>query len=171
MKLKLRASVALAASIALVTCAAFAQTSASATGGSISITSPRSGSSLSLKKTPSLSVAGTVAMAALLLALLAIVFGYGVVPIAPVTTVVALAACVAIFTCIGAWVGAVSSNRTDFTLAFPTITNASYTLEFTDSLTNHNWTATTPVISVSAARTTAATTSAGSTPGTRARGR
>jgi len=64
MKLTLRASAALAASVALVTCAAvFAQTSASATAGAISITSPRSGSSLSLKRTPSLSVAGTVAFA------------------------------------------------------------------------------------------------------------
>src|SRR5438270_3788121 len=63
MKLKLRAWVALGASVALVTCAAFAQTSASATSGSISITSPRPGSTFSLKKTPSLQVAGTVAFA------------------------------------------------------------------------------------------------------------
>jgi ABC-2 type transport system permease protein len=53
-----------------------------------------------------LTVAGSVAMAALLVTLAAIVFGYGVVPIAPWTTLFALGACVAIFTCIGAWVGA-----------------------------------------------------------------
>lgn len=53
-----------------------------------------------------LAVAATVAAGALGVALLFIVFLYGVVPIAPVTTVFTLLACVAIFTCIGAWVGA-----------------------------------------------------------------
>jgi hypothetical protein len=43
---------------------------------------------------------------ALGLALLVIVFVYGVVPIAPLTTVLALGACIAIFTCLGAWLGA-----------------------------------------------------------------
>ena len=53
-----------------------------------------------------LSVAAAAAGAALGLALAAIVLGYGVVPIAPWATVFALAACVAIFTSLGAWVGA-----------------------------------------------------------------
>lgn len=53
-----------------------------------------------------LTVAGGVAAGALGLALLAIVFVYGVVPVAPWTTMAALVACVAIFTCLGAWVGA-----------------------------------------------------------------
>src|ERR1043166_4935505 len=53
-----------------------------------------------------LGVAALVAAAALGFALLAIVFVYGVVPVAPWTTVCTLAACVAIFTCFGAWVGA-----------------------------------------------------------------
>jgi ABC-2 type transport system permease protein len=53
-----------------------------------------------------LAVAAVVAAAALGLALLAIVFGYGVMPIAPWTTVFALLACVAIFTSLGAWLGA-----------------------------------------------------------------
>ncbi len=61
MKPTLRSSAVLAASVALVTCAAvFAQTSASATTGSISIASPKAGSSFSLKRTPSFAVAGTV---------------------------------------------------------------------------------------------------------------
>jgi len=51
-------------------------------------------------------VAATVAAAALAVTLLAIVFVYGVVPIAPGTTLLALGACVAIFTCVGAWLGA-----------------------------------------------------------------
>jgi ABC-2 type transport system permease protein len=54
-----------------------------------------------------LTVAFAVAAAALGITLLAIVFGYGVVPVDPWTTVFALAACVAIFTCMGAWLGAV----------------------------------------------------------------
>ena len=54
-----------------------------------------------------LAVASTVAGGALGLTLLAIVFGYGVAPVDPWTTVFALAACVAIFTCMGAWLGAV----------------------------------------------------------------
>src|SRR5579862_1535017 len=53
-----------------------------------------------------LAVAAAVAAGALAVSLLAIVFGYGIVPVAPWTTVLALAACVAIFTCIGAWLGA-----------------------------------------------------------------
>ena len=36
-----------------------------------------------------------------------IVFGYRVVPVAPWTTAFALTACVAIFTCLGAWLGSV----------------------------------------------------------------
>jgi ABC-type multidrug transport system permease subunit len=54
-----------------------------------------------------LAVAATVASVALGLALLVIVFVYGVVPIAPLTTVLALGACIAIFTCLGAWLGAI----------------------------------------------------------------
>ena len=54
-----------------------------------------------------LSIAAAVAGTSLGITMLAIVFGYGVVPIAPVTTVLALVACVVIFTCLGAWVGAV----------------------------------------------------------------
>jgi hypothetical protein len=54
-----------------------------------------------------LSVAGLLAALALALALLVIVLVYGVVPIAPWTTALALLACVAIFTALGAWVGAV----------------------------------------------------------------
>jgi len=54
-----------------------------------------------------LTVAGAVAAAALAVTLAAIVLVYGVVPIAPWTTVFTLAACVAIFTCLGAWMGAV----------------------------------------------------------------
>jgi ABC-type multidrug transport system permease subunit len=53
-----------------------------------------------------LAVAGSVAAAALGVALLAIVFVYGIVPVAPWTTIFALLACVAIFTCMGAWLGA-----------------------------------------------------------------
>jgi ABC-2 family transporter protein len=53
-----------------------------------------------------LMVAALVAGAALALALLTIVFVYDVVPVAPWTTVLTLGACVAIFTCVGAWVGA-----------------------------------------------------------------
>jgi ABC-2 type transport system permease protein len=52
-------------------------------------------------------VAAAVAACALAIAVLAIVFVYGVVPIAPLTTAFALVVCVAIFTCIGAWVGSV----------------------------------------------------------------
>ena len=51
-------------------------------------------------------VAAAVAGGALGIAVLAIVLVYGVVPIAPWTTVFALGACVAIFTCLGAWLGA-----------------------------------------------------------------
>ena len=53
-----------------------------------------------------LAVAGTVAAGALAVAMMVIVFVYGVVPVAPVTTIFTLLACVAIFTCIGAWIGA-----------------------------------------------------------------
>ncbi len=53
-----------------------------------------------------LSVAATVAAMALALALLVIEVGYGVVPIARWTTAFALLACVAIFTSVGAWLGA-----------------------------------------------------------------
>jgi len=53
-----------------------------------------------------LTVAGAVAATALALTLLMIVVGYGVRPIAPWTTAFALLACVAIFTSLGAWVGA-----------------------------------------------------------------
>src|SRR5439155_251559 len=52
-------------------------------------------------------VAAAVSAVALAAALLAIVFVYGVVPVAPWTTAAALLACVAIFTCMGAWVGAI----------------------------------------------------------------
>jgi ABC-2 type transport system permease protein len=54
-----------------------------------------------------LSVAALVAATALAITLAAIVFGYGVVPISPVATILALLACVLIFTCLGAWLGAV----------------------------------------------------------------
>ena len=54
-----------------------------------------------------LSVAALVASAALGLTLLVIIFGYGVVPVDIWTTIFALLACVAIFTCLGAWMGAV----------------------------------------------------------------
>ena len=54
-----------------------------------------------------LTVVGIAAAVTLALAVLAIVFGYGVVPIAPWATAFALLACVAIFTSIGAWVGAI----------------------------------------------------------------
>lgn len=53
-----------------------------------------------------LAVAAAVAAAALGAALAAIVFVYGVVPVAPWATIVTLLACVAIFTCLGAWLGA-----------------------------------------------------------------
>lgn len=53
-----------------------------------------------------LAVVGGVAAAALACAVLAIVLGYGVVPKAPWATAFALLACVAIFTSIGAWLGA-----------------------------------------------------------------
>jgi ABC-2 type transport system permease protein len=53
-----------------------------------------------------LAVGAAVAAAALAIALLAIVFVYGVVPVAPWTTAFTLVACVAIFTCVGAWLGA-----------------------------------------------------------------
>jgi ABC-2 type transport system permease protein len=52
-------------------------------------------------------VAAAVAFAALMLAILVIAGGYGVVPIAPATTVLVLGACVVIFTALGAWLGAV----------------------------------------------------------------
>jgi len=54
-----------------------------------------------------LSISAVVAAVALGITLLAIVFGYGVAPIAPGATIFALIACVAIFTCLGAWLGAV----------------------------------------------------------------
>ena len=53
-----------------------------------------------------LAVAATVAAGALSVALVVIVFVYGVVPVSPATTIFTLLACVAIFTCIGAWIGA-----------------------------------------------------------------
>src|SRR5437899_1635802 len=53
-----------------------------------------------------LSVAATVAAMALALALVVIEVGYGVVPIARWPTAFALLACVAIFTSVGAWLGA-----------------------------------------------------------------
>jgi len=53
-----------------------------------------------------LTVAGAVAAGAVALSLLVIVVVYRVVPVAPWTTGLTLAACVAIFTCIGAWLGA-----------------------------------------------------------------
>jgi ABC-2 type transport system permease protein len=52
-------------------------------------------------------VAAGVAGAALGVTLLGIVCVYGVVPVAPWTTALALLVCVAIFTCLGAWLGAV----------------------------------------------------------------
>ena len=51
-------------------------------------------------------VAAAVAGLALAISLAVIVLVYDVVPIAPWATVLALAACVAIFTCLGAWLGA-----------------------------------------------------------------
>lgn len=53
-----------------------------------------------------LSVSAAVSGAALGITLLAIVFGYKVVPVAPWATLFALTACVLIFTCFGAWLGA-----------------------------------------------------------------
>ncbi len=52
-------------------------------------------------------VAGAGAGVALTITLLAIMLIFGVVPVAPWTTVFTLCACVAIFTCFGAWLGAV----------------------------------------------------------------
>lgn len=54
-----------------------------------------------------LTVAAAVSSVALGFTLLAIIFGYGVVPVDIWTTLAALLACVAIFTCMGAWLGAV----------------------------------------------------------------
>ena len=54
-----------------------------------------------------LAVAAAVAEMALAVTLVIIILVYGVVPVAPFATVFALTACVAIFTCIGAWLGAV----------------------------------------------------------------
>ena len=56
--------------------------------------------------TGKLTVAASVAACALGLAMLVIVFVYCVVPIAPWATLFALLACVAIFTALGAWLGA-----------------------------------------------------------------
>lgn len=53
-----------------------------------------------------LAVAAAVAAGALAVTLAVIVVVYGVRPLAPWTTAFALAACVVIFTCLGAWVGA-----------------------------------------------------------------
>src|SRR5262249_42469220 len=53
-----------------------------------------------------LAVAALIAGSPLALALLVIFFVYGVVPVAPAVTALTLGACVAIFTCLGAWVGA-----------------------------------------------------------------
>ncbi len=53
-----------------------------------------------------LMVAAAVAGGALAITLLAIVLIFGVVPVAPWTTLLTLLACVAIFTCFGAWLGA-----------------------------------------------------------------
>ena len=53
-----------------------------------------------------LAVAAGVAGTALAITLLVIVAGYGVVPVAPWATVFTLVACVVIFTCLGAWLGA-----------------------------------------------------------------
>jgi ABC-2 type transport system permease protein len=49
---------------------------------------------------------GLVAGAALAVATLAVVFGYGVRPRSPLAVAGALAACVVIFACVGAWIGA-----------------------------------------------------------------
>lgn len=51
-------------------------------------------------------VAAGVAGVALALALLVVVLVYGVVPVAPWATILTLGLCVAIFTCFGAWMGA-----------------------------------------------------------------
>jgi len=51
--------------------------------------------------------AGAVAAAALLAAVLAVVLGYGVRPAAPVAVAGTLLACVVVFACVGAWLGAV----------------------------------------------------------------
>ena len=53
-----------------------------------------------------LAVAAAVAASALAITLAAIVFVYGVAPVAPWTTAFTLLICVAIFTCLGAWIGA-----------------------------------------------------------------
>jgi ABC-2 type transport system permease protein len=53
-----------------------------------------------------LAVAATVAAVALAITTAVIVFGYGVVPVAPWATAFALLACILIFTCFGAWMGA-----------------------------------------------------------------
>ena len=54
-----------------------------------------------------LAVAAAVAAVALAITTAVIVFGYGVVPVAPWATALALVACILIFTCVGAWLGAV----------------------------------------------------------------
>jgi len=54
-----------------------------------------------------LSISFIVASAALGITLLVIIFVYGVVPVEILTTIFALLACVAIFTSMGAWLGAV----------------------------------------------------------------
>ena len=53
-----------------------------------------------------LAVAAAVAAGALAITVTAIVIVYGVVPVAPWTTAFTLLVCVAIFTCLGAWLGA-----------------------------------------------------------------
>jgi hypothetical protein len=45
----------------------------------------------------------------------------------------------------GSWLGLVSSNRTEFSLVFPTATNRTYTVEFTDSIGPSGWTALLPI--------------------------
>ena len=52
-------------------------------------------------------VAAGVSGMALGVTLLVVILGYGVLPASLATTLLALAACVAIFTCLGAWLGAV----------------------------------------------------------------
>lgn len=54
-----------------------------------------------------LAVAAGIAALALCVTLAAIIVVYGVVPVSPLATLLALIACLVIFTCIGAWLGSV----------------------------------------------------------------
>ncbi len=52
-----------------------------------------------------LSVATAVAALAMAVTVLSMILFYGVIPVSPLATLLALGACVAIFTCMGAWLG------------------------------------------------------------------